>query len=39
MVASGMHDADGPVVNEKQRGERGDLVYLMAGTAVLFYPD
>lgn len=33
------NDAGAPVVNDRQREERSDLVYLMAGTEVLFYPD
>ena len=33
------NDAGAPVVNDKQREERSDLVYLMSGTEVLFYPD
>lgn len=32
------NEAGAPVVNEKQREERSDLVYLMAGLEVLFYP-
>jgi putative aldouronate transport system substrate-binding protein len=32
------NEAGAPVVNDKQREDRSDLVYLMAGLEVLFYP-